>query len=829
MFPGSQNHSLKGKTNILHGRPVFRSPLPDRESLSASSLFRSVCAVLWAAALLLTCTPRLHAQAVENAQITGVITDTTGSVVPKVSIAVTNLGTGVARRTVSGPDGSYFLVNLAPGSYQLRASAPGFKAYIQNGIVLSVGSTITVSFVLPVGQVTQEVSVTADAVMVQTQDTSTSQVISNKDVLELPLNGREITSLVTLSGGAVNATNVGDVVSSKTYGSTDISGSTAISVAGGQANGVNYVLDGGDNNDNYSNVNLPLPFPDAVDEFSVQTDGLSARYGLHPGGTVNVATKSGGNQFHGDVFEFVRNGALDASNYFSASPDTLQRNQFGGVIGGPILHDRLFFFGGYQGTRITSIPQDSISYVPTQQVLTGDFSTFESAACQSSGQAKTLTNPSTGLPYPGNYINPGSFSQPALNLLKSIPVSTNSCGQLVYGVEEEENEDQYIGRLDWTVGGKQSVFGRYFTSRLNNPPPPLTNLLYTGRAGLDDVSQTLTLGDTYSLSPTLVNALHITGTKLTVNRYMSTNTPNPTTEGIDVSTVVPNFIYMTISSFFSLGCGSCAPGVWASDGLQAADDVDKMMGRHHLSFGFNWIYDQLNYSNSYLGNGEWTFTGQFTGSALADFLLGDPNVFTQANAVVAYPRQTYIGAYAEDDWTLSPKLTAHLGLRWEPLLPAADKQSEIDHFDAVNFASGTTSAVFTNAPPGEVFVGDKGVPPSFSNHKFTDFEPRIGVAWDPTGTGKESVRSAYSVFYDYPELNYSTHPGQGAPWGSTVSLSAPADGLANPYSGYPGGNPFPTPIPPPSGVSFVHYGAYYNIPVNIHPTYVQEWTLSYQF
>jgi hypothetical protein len=772
--------------------------------------------------------PHLCGQAVESAQIAGVVKDPSGSVIVKASVIATDSDTDVSRSTVSSADGTYVLVNLSPGNYRLRISAPGFKAYSQTGIVLSVGATATVPVVLSVGEVSQEVSVTADAAMVQMEDTSTSQVVSNKDVLELPLNGREITSLVTLSGGAANASTVGDLVSTKTYGSTDIAGSTAISIAGGQANGVNYVLDGGDNNAAYSNVNLPLPFPDAVDEFSAQTNGLSARYGLHPGGTVNVVTKGGSNRFHGGVFEFVRNGALDASNYFSKSQDTLERNQFGGTMGGPILHNRLFFFGGYQGTRITSTPQDSISYVPTQQVLTGDFSQFESAACQSSGVAKTLKNPSTGLPYTSNFISPSSFSAPAVSILKGLPVSTNGCGEVVYGVPNIEDEDQYIGRIDWTKGQRQSVFGRYFISHLNNPPPPLTNLLFTGRAGLDDLSQSLTLGHTYTVSTTLVNALHITGTKLTINRNLPSNTPNPVTEGINVSTVVPNFLYMTVPSFFSLGCGSCAPGIWAGDAIQAADDVDKMLGRNHLSFGFNWIYDQLNYSNSYLGNGEWTFSGQSTGSALADFMLGIPSTFVQANAVVAYPRQTYIGAYAQDDLKLSSRLVVHAGVRWEPFLPAADKQSEIDHFSSANFAADKVSNEFTNAPPGEVFPGDPGIPRSYADHKFTDFEPRIGVAWDPTGTGKQSIRSSYSIFYDYPELNYSTHPGQGAPWGSTVTLSSPADGLTAPYTGYPGGNPFPTPVPPPSTVSFVHYGTYYDIPLGLKPTYVQDWSLSYQ-
>ncbi len=772
--------------------------------------------------------PSLCGQAVENAQLSGVVTDSSGSLISNASVRATNTDTNLSRSTITSANGTYVLTNLPIGSYALEVRAPGFQGYLQKGILLSVGNQATISVTLSVGSVTQEVNVTENATMVDKEDTSTSQVIGEKQVLGLPLNGRELTSLVILSGAAANASTVGDLVSTKTYGSADIGGSTAISVGGGQANGVNYVLDGGDNNDAYSNVNLPLPFPDAVDEFSVQTNGLSARYGLHPGGTVNIATKAGTNHFHGGLFEFVRNGNLNARNYFSVAQDTLQRNQFGGTLGGPILHNRLFFFGGYQGTRILSTPASTVGFVPTQQVLTGDFSQFESAACQSNGVPITLKNPSTGQPFPGNTIPVGMFSAPAVTILKSIPVSTDPCGQYRYGVPNVENEDQYIGRSDWTINDKHSVFGRYFIARLTNPPAPLQNLLFTNRAGLKDLSQSLTLGDIYVFSPKVVNSVHITGTKLTADRYTQSNLPNPGSLGINVSVVTPNFLYMNIPGYFNLGCGSCAPGYWVINTIQGTDDVDLIFGRQHVSAGINWIYNQLNYQNSYLGNGEWTFSGQSSNSALADFMLGTPSQFIQANPVVAYPRQQYWGVYVQDDVKLNSKLSVHAGIRWEPFLPAADKQSQINHFSQANFAAGQVSKVFVNAPAGEEFIGDAGVPRSFASSKYTDFEPRVGIAWDPTGSGKQSIRSSYSIFYDYPEMNYSTHPGQGAPWGSTVTLTTPTNGLTAPYTTYPGGNPFPTPLPPPGTVSFVSYGSYYDIPVNIRPTYVQDWSLSYQ-
>ena len=273
------------------------------------------------------------------------------------TVTATQTETHLVRSAVSDAGGGYVMPNLPIGPYLLEVTASGFASYSQRGIVLSVGNNVTISVSLPVGSVKQEVQVTANATMVEAHDTSVSQVISEQQVLELPLNGRQATSLVLLSGAAVNASSDGNIVSTKTYGSANIAGSTAISIAGGQANGTNFMLDGGDNNHAYTNVNLPFPFPDAIQEFSVQTNGLSARYGLHAGGTMNVVTKSGTNQYHGSLFEFLRNGNVNARNFFAPTHDSLKRNQFGGTVGGPALpalKDKVFFFFGYQGTRVST-------------------------------------------------------------------------------------------------------------------------------------------------------------------------------------------------------------------------------------------------------------------------------------------------------------------------------------------------------------------------------------------------------------------------------------------------------------------------------------------
>src|SRR5712692_6275469 len=367
------------------------------------------------------------AQAVANAQIQGVVSDTTGAVIPGAQIKATQTEMGRVRTTLSGSDGSYVLPDLPVGPYRLEVSATAFANYVQSGIVLQVGNNVQINVSLQVGTVAQELQVTADAAMVETSDTSVSEVIDQRRIINLPLNGRQATDLILLSGGAAMPPNSTRVITTHDYPTA-----VGISVSGGQINGNNYLLDGGDHRDTHSNVNLPFPFPDALQEFSVQTSGVSARYGLHPGSVVNAVTKSGTNQFHGNLFEFVRNGRFNARNFFAARQDTLRRNQFGGTVGGPIKKDKIFAFSGFQATRTRTAPPQTISFVPTQATINGDFSALASAACQSNGVARTIVDPATRTPFPGNIITPTRFSAPAVALLKYIPTSTDPCGRLTY-------------------------------------------------------------------------------------------------------------------------------------------------------------------------------------------------------------------------------------------------------------------------------------------------------------------------------------------------------------------------------------------------------------
>jgi hypothetical protein len=297
--------------------------------------FRLAGILLFAALLL----PTGNAQTAGTGSIQGTVADQTGAVLPNATITLTDTTTEVQHKTTSGSDGLYSFPNIPIGVYTLDVSAPGFERYSQGGVVLEVGSSIAINVNMTVGATDQRVVVHANGIALQTEDPSFKQTIDQKTLTELPLNGRQVTSLITLSGGSANANEGSDLQGSKTFYS-----SVVVSVGGGMGNATDYRLDGGDHNDYMTNVNLPFPFPDAVSQFSVETSALGAQSGLHPGGLVNVVTRSGSNEWHGSAFEFIRNNFIDATNFFSTKKDTLHQNQYGGAFGGRIIPDKLFFF-----------------------------------------------------------------------------------------------------------------------------------------------------------------------------------------------------------------------------------------------------------------------------------------------------------------------------------------------------------------------------------------------------------------------------------------------------------------------------------------------------
>jgi hypothetical protein len=781
--------------------------------------------VLLLGVLFAMSTTRLWGQAVASAQISGLVTDPSGAAVPSAKITVTQTATGLVRTTLSGPDGTYVLPDLPVGPYKLQVQLSGFETYLQTGIVLEVSNNVAINVTLHVGQIKQQVEVAANATMVQTQTTSIASVMDNDRVLDLPLNGRVATDLIMLMGMATDNSPVySDLVSSKNYWSSD-----AISVAGGQSDATSYRLDGGTHMDNFSNINLPLPFPDAIQEFSVETSSLSAQSGLHPGAQVEVVTKSGTNEFHGNAFEFVRNGDFDARDFFAATQDTLRQNQFGGTIGGPVKKDKVFGFFGYQGTRIRTAPPSSITYVPNQAVLNGDWSEVESATCQSSGVARTIINPATGATYTNDYVDPTTYNQQALNLLKYVPITSDSCGRITYAIPMPQREDQYVGRADWNQSTKNNFFGRYFYADYKSPAAFNDNFLLTTQRGVLDRSQAVTLGDAYSITPNTLNSAHLAWTRLAITRGPAADMKNLADFGVNIYQGVPNAIDLGITGYFGIGCGTCAPAHFKNNVAELSDDLNVIRRKHHMSLGVDWIHYEYPYMNNNETNGYMGFDGHATNDGLLDFLLGQLGPFAQGNPTPYNGRQNYVGTYFNDNIQMSKRLNVNLGLRWEPNLSVTEIHNAVAHFSEAAFIAGTESSQFVNAPPGLFFPGDPGIPRSYTYSKLAAFEPRVGIVWNPTGTGRQVIRLGYGIFFDTVPTAFFEDQTQGAPWASTVDLYSPPGGLTNPWQGYPGGNPFPLPYPPGKNAIFPPESSLYDYPLNSHPMYVHEWDLSYQF
>src|SRR5215813_1944241 len=444
-----------------------------------------------------------------TAQIAGSVKDQSGAVLPGVEITATQTATGAKRNAVTDETGSYVLQNLAIGPYTLEASLPGFKGYVQNGIVLQVGTAPIINPVLEVGQLTDQVEVTADAALVESRSSGIGNVIDNQRVLELPLNGRNPTELIFLAGAAVPTSDTSLNSGVRNYQTV------VIQVGGGMNGGLNYMVDGGTHGDPENNLNLPLPFPDALQEFKVELNGLAAQYGHHAAGTINAVTKSGTNAFHGDAFEFLRNGALNAQNFYATSPDGLKRNQFGGTIGGPIFHSKLFFFAGEQATVQRSTPTVNRSFVPTAKMLAGDFTDFASAVCQP-GKTVTLRGPFGTNGFARNTVDPKLFSPQSLALVNDprFPRSSDPCGLTTFGGVSNPSEYLTVARVDFQKSEKHSMLFGYMGARKDQPwDYDGKNILTSSTGQINQRAHTLVFGDTYLIGTGIVNAVHLTGVR----------------------------------------------------------------------------------------------------------------------------------------------------------------------------------------------------------------------------------------------------------------------------------------------------------------------------
>jgi hypothetical protein len=784
--------------------------------------------------------PTGNAQTAGTGSIQGAVADQTGAVLQDASATIIDTATAVQHKTTTGSDGLYSFPNVPIGVYNLDVSAPGFEHYSQAGVVLEVGSSIAINVNMTVGATDQRVVVHANGIALQTEDPSFKQTIDQKTLTELPLNGRQVTSLIALSGGSANANEGSDLQGSKTFYS-----SVVVSVGGGMGNATDYRLDGGDHNDYLTNVNLPFPFPDAVSQFSVETSALGAQSGLHPGGLVNVVTRSGSNEWHGTAFEFIRNNFIDATNFFSTKKDTLHQNQYGGTFGGRIIRDKLFFFGGYQRLKADQSQALTQAFVPTPANLLGDFSATESAACQASGKAIQLLNPFTGAILPGNQISPTLFNASSIKLLQYLPAATNDCGLVNYAIPSEQVENEFIGRVDSTINQKHSLYGRYFLDGYTSPGffSP-TNVLITTQPGNYERAQGLTIGETYVINNHMVNSFHATATRRRNNRGAAAEGIGPTTLGIDSYAPSTDFLELTVTNKWSTYCGTCAAAHFNVNTFSFADDVNIVLGKHQLAFGGEYVRSQLNINNLYESNGNFGITGVYsqkgpagsssggTGAdANLDFLTGALNTYQQSKAQQNALRAPIPSLYIQDTYHATKRLVLSAGLRWDPEYVPVDNFYRGSIFNMASFLSDAHSTVFPNAPAGSFYHGDAGEPNAFTQNSPWQFSPRVGITFDPTGQGKTVFRAGSALVYDEPNFFTAQRVNQNPPFATAISnvpVGVPMS-FSSPWSnGSTPSNPFPLPFKPPPSTTFAHQAQFIVLPTHFHPPYTMQWTASIQ-
>ncbi len=752
-------------------------------------------------------------------RISGTISDTTGAVVPGAVVSVTQVGTGTKTDVKSNGQGEYVFPSLQPATYDLSVAAPGFAGYVQKGILLQADAAVTQNVPLKTGSTTETVTVTSDALQVDTTTGTISQVINSSLVNELPLNGRNAAALTLLAPGVVWAPNQGaDQGNQKSF-----PGVVTISANGTRANQTNYMLDGGNNVDEYTNVNAPFPMPDSVQEFSVQTSNYNAEYGQNAGGVVNVITKSGTNQWHGNLFEYVRNAVFNAAPFFgwikptpSATtyihpPDPLKRNQFGGTIGGPILHDKLFGFFGYQKTIIrTQSLSASSATLPTPAQLAGQFSNniYDPATCPTT----TTTVASQCTQFAGNFINPSRFSSASLAMLKHLPTA-DSTGIILFKKPTAQDYGEYTGRVDWLLTSKDHATIRYFLDRFHNAPVFDASNLLIYADGSDIQYHNALISETHTFNDRWLN-------NFIISYQLDDSVRGPSASNtLSVADFGVNVWQPSFKAFQSIGNGNFSigdnpPGTFNRANYTLVDDVHWTKGRHAISFGFHGEISKVDVNNTSQQPGTFSFSSGTTGDAAASFLLGYLSGFNQGSGQFINNRGKFYGFYAQDSWKATRRLTLNYGLRYEPAFPWHEKFHRIGTFDPVALAAGRVSSIYPNGPAGLLFPGDAGVPEDGYVGSYKDFMPRLGFAWDVFGDGRTALRAGSGIFFDTRQdgvinnafsnvqpfvtaLNLTFQPGNY----KGVSTS----NFLNPFTGstQATANPFPAVQPPPSTVGFL--------------------------
>ena len=787
-------------------------------------------AILGLVALLLSATPPLHAQA--TGLIVGSVQDASGAVIPGAQVKAVNVETGIETAATSDEQGRFTFPRTPRGNYQVEVQSEGFSTFVSGIFLLEADQNRRVTAVLEIGQVSEIVTVEGAVTRVNTETATISEIVDERRITELPLNGRNPMQLVLLVPG-VN-TGPGGVISQN----------QAYSVNGARAISNNYMLDGGDNNDVQGGAPAIVPNPDALEEFSIQTNNFSAEHGGAMGGVINAVTKSGTNEIHGSGFNFLRNDKLDAASFdanragSAVDKGKLRRNQFGGTVGGPIVKNRTFFFFSYEGTR-TRQAQAAFHNVATDLERNGDFSLSRAKPND------PLTTPRTK--FANAQIPVTRFDPVAPNYLEALIPRANLItsrddgtvfGRIAFNSPQNPDRDQYMGRVDHQITDNQRATFRIFTnSDTDFSASNVPTLTQSG--GFDNWN--IQGSHTWTISPRLLGV-----GKFTWNEVDQARAGDPVmfngqiadyqTLGVNTvraAPVTPEEQAVTwrgsVTGFWNLNQDNVLDTERQT--YQSTYDMSYTAGAHLIKFGAEYRWSKSDRLTNNRVDPQFQFNGNRTTNGLGDFLLGLPSRLQMGSQRINRIRNIGTNFYVQDDWKVHPNVTLNLGLRYEPyhLFYSADDELSV-------FIPGQQSTQFPNAPTGALYVGDAGIGRTGAPKDWNNFAPRLGMAWQPFGNGKTAVRGAWGLFYDMPPFHQMSQFVNNPPFSMQfdrpqVELNEAGATLSDPFRGVNNPFPFTPPQTEDARRAFVFetpilFGQ--SVSPNLVAGYNQQWNLNIQ-
>jgi hypothetical protein len=772
---------------------------------------KSVRSVL--AFLVLACLS-LSAQQITGI-IRGTITDPSGAVIQGASVTARQAETGLSRSTTTDRNGNYVLLELPVGHYSLQVASTGFQEYVQNGVTLNVNETASVSPRLAVGSEKQQVLVSADAQLIEPTVTSMGKVVEQQELEDLPLNGRNFSQLGLLQPGVVPLTpGVAEAGGSLRNGQ-------AYAVNGQRPESNNFLIDGANNFNGVDGGFVLKPPVDAISEFRIITHSANAEFGGALGSTTNLVTRSGTNRLHGTLWEFLRNDAVDANNYFAQEKEPLKQNQFGASIGAPVRKDKTFVFGFYEGFRNRQ-GESELTTVPSVKQRSGDFSElcpegFTEGFCNN--PQHQLFNVFANAPYPYNQVPPQQINSISKNLLSFFPLPNAGTNLLSTTQTLRNDSDQFGVKVDHYLGPRDSLSFRYMFYQLSqlDPLSPGGASVPGFPVGEDQRAQNFVAQETHTFSPALIGVLRFSFLR---NKFLFGEREDhqpPSDFGfqyepsLDVATGPP---FIQVNGYATVGDPITGPRNTYENVFDYSASLTWVRGKHELKFGGGYQHQQINVLQGIATNGFFVFVPFPVTDAFASFLTGQPVVFLQGIGDFARGIRGNNGnGYVQDTYKVTSRFTINAGVRYELPAPYTEIHNRLSLFEP-----GKQSKVLPDAPTGLLYPGDAGVPAGLIQTEKTAFAPRVGVAWDPSGDGKLLVTSSYAMFYE------PYYTGQGGPLQAPISappyLGTPQVSLPNfadPFNGHPPApGTFSTPL------------TNLTLAPNLKLPYTQDWDLNVQ-